>query len=71
MVSDTNISSYRDYLKMEKDEITDSIICENNNFIIKELSKYFEGKKEITIIGKGETAQYIDDAIGIKQGIIL
>ena len=70
MISDTSIKFYRDYLKMEKEQITNNIICENNNFIINELSKYFQEKKEITIIGKGETAQYIDDAIGIKQGII-
>lgn len=45
-------------------------IVNNNNVIIDELKIYFKNYKNIVIIGKSETAVYMEDAIGINQGLI-
>ena len=48
-----------------------SDIEEQNEIVISELKSYFGHKKTITLVGKGETAQYIEeDAIGINQALM-
>lgn len=46
------------------------IIIKNNKLITNELIEYFKDYNKITIIGKSETAQYVENAIGINQGLI-
>jgi 3,5-epimerase/4-reductase len=61
---------YKNYLDLEEDVITYELIDNNNYMIIQEIKKNFININTITIIAKGESAKYIDDAIGINQGII-
>ncbi len=62
---------YKDYLKLPENELIDyDLIEENNYYVYSELKEKFKNKNEIKIIGKGPTAKYIDDAIGINQSII-
>jgi len=66
---------YIDYQKIGKiDEIDKKnmydIIKHNNYIIIDELKKKFKHHNSINLIGKGETAKYIDDAIAINQSLI-
>jgi hypothetical protein len=65
-----NNIKYKDYLITDENNITLDDIINNNQIIINELKKYFYDKNTIKIIGKGETAQYINDAIGINQAVI-
>lgn len=47
-----------------------NIINNNNHIIIKELCEKYNEKSTVNIIGKGNTAKYIQDSIGINQGSI-
>tara|TARA_Y200000002_G_scaffold370219_1_gene365439 strand:+ start:1330 stop:2097 length:768 start_codon:yes stop_codon:yes gene_type:complete len=63
---------YKNYLDMSVDEITYKLIEENNDIIIEELKEKLKDYDTIYIIGKGDTATYIDkeNTVGINQAII-
>ena len=65
----TEYINYDDVINKDDDYIN-SIIKHNNNIIINEMKENFKDYEKITIIGKGETAKYIEDSIGINQSII-
>lgn len=60
-------NSYIEYLS---NDIDYNRIKSNNLIIINELKEYFKDTNIINIIGKGDTARYIDNGIGINQSII-
>ena len=64
----TEYINYDDVINKDDDYIN-SIIKHNNNIIINEMKENFKDYEKITIIGKGETAKYIEDSIGINQSI--
>lgn len=66
------MSSYKNYLDIPLDNITYKLIEENNNSIIGELKEKLKDYDTIHIIGKGDTATYIEkeNTVGINQAII-
>jgi hypothetical protein len=64
--------SYVDYIDISPSMITCDLIKQNNKIVISELQEIFKNIDAITIVGKGETAQYLDDmhAIGINHALI-
>lgn len=63
---------YKNYIDLPVDNITYKLIRENNNSIIEELKEKLKDFDTVHIIGKGDTATYIDKEItvGINQAII-
>lgn len=61
---------YKNYFELNEEQITYQLIEKNNNIIIEEIKEEFKNIDSINIIGKGESARYINNAIGINQGII-
>lgn len=66
-------NKYINYLTLKNynnDILLYNIFKKNNNFIINELKKKFISTKEMNIIGKGISAKYISNGIGVNQSII-
>jgi len=63
---------YKNYIDLPVDNITYKLIKENNNSIIEELKEKLKDYDTVHIIGKGDTATYIDkeNTVGINQAII-
>lgn len=63
-------NEYFDYVTQNEKFINYNIIRRNNEIIISELKKQYNDIDDITIIGKGVTATYIPDAIGVNQAML-
>lgn len=61
-------NNYIDYTTQTN--INYDIVKSNNEYVINELRHFYKNEQSITIIGKGETATYIPNALGVNQAII-
>ena len=62
---------YKDYLNINEGELYDYKLIEYNNYYLyQELKNILKNTTELTIVGKGPTAKYVENGIGINQAMI-
>ena len=62
---------YKDYLNINEGELYDYKLIEYNNYYLyQELKNILKNTTELTIVGKGPTAKYVENGIGINLSLI-